>query len=109
MLFMSWINLLIAAIFEIGWPVGLKMAQTPTPEKFLWIIFAITTMTLSGVFLFLAQKEIPVGVAYAVWTGIGTIGTFYIGVMFFNDALTLIRTLGILLILSGVILLKIGH
>lgn len=105
---MSWIYLIIAAIFEIGWPVGLKLAQT-TAFKVPWILFAIVAMTLSGVLLFVAQKHIPIGTAYCVWTGIGAVGTFVVGVLFFGDPLSLIRFLGIVLILSGVVLLKIGH
>lgn len=106
---MAWIYLLIAAIFEVGWPVGLKLANTPTIAKYFWIVFAIIAMALSGVFLYLAQKQIPIGTAYAIWTGIGTIGTFIIGIILFNDALSLIRFLGVLLILSGVIVLKLCH
>lgn len=105
---MSWIYLFLAAIFEVGWPVGLKMAEIGT-NKALWIVFAILAMTLSGIFLFIAQKEIPIGTAYAVWTGIGASCTFLIGILFFNDAMSLIRALGVILIISGVILLKIGH
>lgn len=105
---MSWLYLLIAAIFEVGWPIGLKMAEL-SHHKIAWIIFAIIAMTMSGVFLFFAQKEIPIGTAYAVWTGIGASCTFLIGVFFFNDALSLIRILGVLFIIAGVALLKIGH
>lgn len=61
---MSWIYLIIAAIFEIGWPLGLKLADT-TNNKVAWICFAIIAMALSGYFLFLAQKHIPIGTAYA--------------------------------------------
>lgn len=105
---MSWLYLLLAAIFEVGWPVGLKMAEIGS-HKILWVIFAILAMTLSGIFLFIAQKHIPIGTAYAVWTGIGASCTFLIGILFFQDAMSLIRFLGIILIISGVILLKIGH
>ncbi len=105
---MSWLYLLIASLFEVGWPVGLKMAEISS-HKILWILFAIIAMTLSGVFLFFAQKNIPIGTAYAVWTGIGASCTFIIGVVFFNDAMSLIRLLGVFLIIAGVILLKIGH
>ena len=80
-----------------------------TGQKYLWIIFAIIAMTLSGYFLFIAQKEIPIGTAYAVWTGIGASCTFLIGVIFFNDVINLMRLLGVVLIIGGVILLKIGH
>lgn len=66
---MPWIYLLIAAIFEVGWPVGLKMAEIST-IKIGWIIFAVIAMTLSGVFLYIAQKDIPIGTAYAVWTNL---------------------------------------
>ena len=105
---MDWIYLLIAAMFEVGWPFGLKMASLGA-YKFLWIGFAIIAMILSGVFLFLAQKTIPVGTAYAVWTGIGAACTFLIGVLVFNDTLNLMRALGVILIVAGVILLKIAH
>ena len=105
---MAWFYLLIAAIFEVGWPFGLKMAAFGN-NKLIWILFAIVAMTLSGVFLFLAQKTIPVGTAYAVWTGIGASCTFLLGVIIFHDAFSLMRAFGILLIIAGVILLKIGH
>lgn len=105
---MSWFYLILAAIFEVGWPVGLKMAEV-TSHKLLWIIFAIIAMTFSGVFLYIAQKHIPIGTAYAVWTGIGASCTFLIGVIFFHDSLSLMRFLGIILIIAGVVLLKIGH
>lgn len=105
---MSWFYLLLASIFEIGWPLGLKMAELTT-HKVLWILFAVIAMTFSGIFLFLAQKHIPIGTAYAVWTGIGASCTFLLGIIFFNDALSLIRFLGIFFIILGVVLLKIGH
>ncbi len=103
---MSWIYLLIAAIFEVGWPLGLKIA-TQSQHRILWIIFAIITMALSGIFLYLAQKQIPIGTAYAIWTGIGASCTFIIGVVAFHDALSLMRVLGVILIIGGVICLKI--
>lgn len=103
---MSWIYLLIAAIFEVGWPLGLKIA-TQSQHQILWIIFAIITMALSGIFLYLAQKQIPIGTAYAIWTGIGASCTFIIGVVAFHDALSLMRVLGVILIIGGVICLKI--
>lgn len=105
---MGWFYLFIAAIFEVGWPFGLKMASI-SMNKVWWIIFAIAAMALSGVFLYLAQKQIPVGTAYAIWTGIGAVCTFTIGVLVFNDALNLMRVLGAFLIISGVILLKLAH
>lgn len=105
---MAWLNLIIAAAFEVGWPLGMKLADT-TAHKAAWLVFAGVAMVLSGVFLYLAQKEIPIGTAYAVWTGIGTGCTFLIGVLFFNDGMTLMRGLGVLLITAGVAMLKYGH
>ena len=105
---MGWIYLIIAAIFEVGWPYGLKMASV-VDNKFGWIVFAIIAMILSGVFLYLAQKEIPVGTAYAIWTGIGAACTFALGVWLFNDILNPMRILGVLFIITGVVLLKLGH
>lgn len=102
---MSWLYLLIAAIFEIGWPVGFKMASI-TQHKLLWILFAVFSMALSGLFLYLAQKQIPIGTAYAVWTGIAIICTFIIGVIFFNDAINLAKSFAILLIIAGIAILK---
>lgn len=103
---MQWIYLLIASIFEVGWPLGLKIA-TNSQYKVLWIIFAIIAMALSGIFLYLAQKQIPIGTAYAIWTGIGASCTFLIGVLVFHDVLNLMRALGVILIIAGVILLKL--
>lgn len=105
---MGWFYLLIAGIFEIGWPLGLKYAQDGE-NKFLWILFAIIAMALSGYFLFCAQKYIPIGTAYAVWTGLGTIGTFLLGIILFQDMITVLRILGVFLILAGVIILKLSH
>ena len=103
-----WIYLLIASLFEVGWPYGLKMAAI-SEDKISWIVFSVVVMSLSGIFLFLAQKGIPIGTAYAVWSGIGASCTFIIGVLFFADVINLLRILGIIFIVSGVILLKLGN
>ena len=105
---MAWFYLFIAAIFEVGWPVSLKMAEI-TSAKVVWVICAVIAMALSGVFLYFAQREIPIGTAYSVWTGIGAACTFLIGIMFFNDTASLMRFLGVALIIAGVVLLKVGH
>ena len=104
---MSWIYLIIAAIFEIGWPLGFKLSQTTT-HKFGWIVFAVVSMALSGLFLWMAQKNIPMGTAYAVWTGIGAAGTFLVGVWFFQDSASLLRILSVFLIIAGVVGLKLS-
>jgi quaternary ammonium compound-resistance protein SugE len=105
---MSWIYLFVAAIFEIGWPLGLKLSQV-SKYRAMPILLAALAMALSGLFLWLAQKQIPIGTAYAVWTGIGAAGTFLIGMAFFGDAVTLGRTFGVSLIIAGVVTLKLSH
>lgn len=102
---MSWIYLLVAGLFEIGWPVGLKLAQN-SQLRTLGITIAISFMTASGLLLWLAQRHIPIGTAYAVWTGIGAVGTFLVGVVFFGDPSSLVRYIGVALIIGGVVLLK---
>ena len=105
---MAWIYLKLAGLFEIGWPVGLKMAQAPD-SRLSGVVIAIVCMGISGLLLWLAQKQIPIGTSYAVWTGIGAAGTFLVGVMFYGDVASLGRYLGIFLIISGVITLKMAH
>lgn len=105
---LAWLYLLAAGLCEIGWPVGFKLSQQPGLR--LWgLSGAVVSMALSGWLLWLAQREIPLGTAYAVWTGIGGAGTFLIGVAFFGDALTLLRALGVLMIVGGVVTLKLSH
>ncbi|OQA00650.1 MAG: Quaternary ammonium compound-resistance protein SugE [Planctomycetes bacterium ADurb.Bin401] len=105
---MSWVYLFIAAIFEVGWPLGFKLAQI-THHKIFWILFAVISMALSGWFLYIAQKALPIGTAYSVWTGTGAVCTFLIGVVFFHDAMSMLRFLGIILIVCGIIFLKAAH
>ena len=105
---MSWLYLILAACFEIAWPVGLKLAQNEA-QRVSGLALAIIGMALSGYLLYLAQKGIPIGTAYAVWTGIGAAGTFLVGVLVFADQLSLMRSLGVLLIISGVFTLKLAH
>jgi quaternary ammonium compound-resistance protein SugE len=102
---MGWIYLLLAGVFEIGWPVGIKISQVPE-TRWIGIAIAVVFMAASGYLLWLAQKDIPIGTAYAVWTGIGGVGAFVVGAMFFGDALSLMRILGVLLIVAGVAALK---
>lgn len=104
---MSWIYLILAAVFEIGWPLGFKLSHM-TPHKIGWIVFAVFSMTLSGFLLYLAQKTIPIGTAYAIWTGIGASGTFLIGILFFNDPTSMMRYISAGLIVLGIIGLKIS-
>ncbi len=105
---MSWAYLILAGLFEIGWPVGLKMSQEPA-TRWLGIAVAVGFMVASGVLLWLAQRQIPIGTAYAVWTGIGAAGTFMVGVLFYGDPASVARYLGVALIVAGVVTLKLAH
>lgn len=105
---MSWWYLVLAGLLEIGWPVGLKMAQEPA-TRWPGIAAALGFMAASGYFLWLAQRDIPMGTAYAVWTGIGAAGTFLVGVICFGDAASVMRYFGVLLIVAGVVTLKLAH
>lgn len=105
---MAWVYLLLAGLFEIGWPVGLKMAQQSQTRCF-GIIIAVVFMTVSGLLLWLAQRQIPMGTCYAIWTGIGATGTFMLGVLFYGDPAGLGRYLGVALIIAGVAILKLAH
>jgi quaternary ammonium compound-resistance protein SugE len=104
----AWLALVGAGIFEIGWPLGLKMAQVG-PHRALGALFAVFMMGVSGGLLWFAQKSIPMGTAYAVWTGIGAAGTFVLGVLLYGEPASMLRILGGALIILGVICLKAGH
>ncbi|SUO96752.1 DMT family transporter [Suttonella indologenes] len=104
---MHWAFLLAAGLLEIGWPLGLKLAQNDG-YLLLGLLIAAGFMAASGYLLFLAQKKIPMGTAYAVWTGIGAVGAFLIGIVFFNDAASFGRWIGAAMIVSGVIVMKLS-
>ncbi len=104
----AWIYLCIAGVFEIGWPLGFKLSQG-TRFRLAYIAVSAFSMALSGIFLWLAQRHIPIGTAYAVWTGIGAAGTFLVGLVFFQDPVGMLRILSFLLIVAGVIGLKLSQ
>jgi len=103
----AWIYLALAGLFEIGWPVGLKMAQDASMRA-AGIAVAVFFMVVSGALLWLAQKQIPMGTAYAVWTGIGAAGTFLLGVVLFGETLSAMKLAGIALVLMGIAALKLA-
>ena len=104
----AWISLLVAGLFEVGWPIGLKNGWTDDGAKPLWILFAGACLLASGALLLYAQRSIPIGTAYAVWTGIGAAGTFVVGILFYGDAATALRLVSILLIIAGIVGLKMA-
>ncbi|HET6350291.1 MAG TPA: multidrug efflux SMR transporter [Candidatus Krumholzibacteria bacterium] len=104
---MPWIYLLIAGVMEWGWPIGLKFAAMP--QHRVWAIaMAVVSIVLSGVFLFLAQRTIPIGTAYAVWTGIGAVGTFVLGILLLHEPAALARFFFVGLIVVGIAGLKLS-
>ncbi|MDR1416916.1 MAG: multidrug efflux SMR transporter [Prevotellaceae bacterium] len=106
---MSWIYLFLAGLFEVGWPLGFKLSQQPERSRLLWLTAAVISMGVSGALLWLAQRSIPIGTAYAVWTGVGAVGTLLIGVLFFGDSASVWRMLSALLIVAGIVGLKLAH
>lgn len=108
---MNWVYLIIAGIFEIGWPLGMKFSQVTSIAwmKHFWLAFAVLTMAASGYFLYLAQRNIPIGTAYAVWTGIGATGAFVAGIIFFRDEVNFWRVFFVFLIVVSIIGLRLTY
>ncbi|HWO43885.1 MAG TPA: quaternary ammonium compound efflux SMR transporter SugE [Candidatus Eisenbacteria bacterium] len=102
---MAWIHLFIAGLFEIAWAIGLKYTEgfsRPLPT-----LLTVTAMTASFYFLAQALKTIPVGTGYAVWTGIGAVGTAILGIMLFAESSSWPRLVCISLIVAGIAGLKL--
>lgn len=98
---MKWLYLIIAGIFEVSWAIELKYSEGFT--KLVPSILAIVGAIASFYFLSLALKGLPLGTAYAIWTGIGTVGTVILGIILFKEPVNAIRIVCILLIVSGII------
>ena len=105
---MAWGILIVAGLLEIGWSLGFKLSQA-ADRRVAGLVTAAVCMFASGVLLWMAQRDIPIGTAYAVWTGIGAAGTFLIDIAFFGDAVTPLRITSVCLIIAGVLGLKIAH
>jgi len=103
---MHWLYLVIAGGLEVTWAVCMKYSGGLTRPG--WVALTAIGSILSFVFLALAMKHIPFGPAYAIWTGIGALGTAAMGVILFGDSLTPVRILAMALIFGGVLLLKIS-
>ncbi|MDX3930145.1 MAG: quaternary ammonium compound efflux SMR transporter SugE [Shinella sp.] len=101
---MSWILLLLAGLFEIGWAIGLKYTEGFT--KPLATVLTVGAMIISIGLLGLAVKSLPMGTAYAIWTGVGTVGTVILGIILFAEPVTAVRLGCIALIVTGILGLK---
>ncbi len=104
---MAWVILFFAGLMEIGWPLGLKYGWREDGIRTWPLVFAVVSMLASGALLFLAQRTIPMGTAYVVWTGIGSVGAFVAGVVLFGEAATAARMACVVLIIAGIVGLKI--
>ncbi|MBD2836067.1 quaternary ammonium compound efflux SMR transporter SugE [Pseudomonas sp. JM0905a] len=104
---MSWIILFFAGLFEVGWAVGLK--YTDGFSKPLPTALTALAMIISLGLLGLAMKELPLGTAYAIWTGVGAVGTVIAGVILFGESMALVRLLSVALIIGGLVGLKLSH
>jgi quaternary ammonium compound-resistance protein SugE len=103
---MNWFYLFIAGLFEIAWAIGLK--YTEGWSRLLPSIVTGVLMIASFYFLSLAVRTLPIGTAYAVWTGIGTVGAAVLGMVLFDEPRDIVRVLCILLIIGGIAGLKIA-
>ncbi|MCJ8051976.1 quaternary ammonium compound efflux SMR transporter SugE [Shinella curvata] len=101
---MPWILLTLAGIFEIGWAIGLKYTDGFT--RLVPTVLTAGSMVISIVLLGLAVKTLPMGTAYAIWTGIGTVGTVILGIILFAEPVTAMRIGCIALIVTGILGLK---
>lgn len=102
---MNWIWLCIAGILEIFWTVGMKYSHGFT--RLIPSLLTVAAMLASLGCLALAMRTLPLGTAYAVWTGIGTVGTVIVGMIFFGESTAILRILCLLLIVSGIVGLKL--
>ncbi|AZC32718.1 MULTISPECIES: quaternary ammonium compound efflux SMR transporter SugE [Pseudomonas] len=103
---MSWIILFFAGLFEVGWAVGLKYTDgfsRPLPTA-----LTIAAMAVSLGLLGLAMKELPLGTAYAIWTGVGAVGTVIAGIILFGESMALFRLASVALIITGLVGLKVS-
>ncbi len=103
---MPWIILVVAGLFEIGWAIGLKYTEGFTR---LWPSVGTAAAMLASIGLLgIAMKSLPVGTAYAVWVGVGAVGTVILGIVLFDEPVNLLRGASVLLIVAGLVGLKLS-
>lgn len=102
---MAWLVLLLAGVVEIGWAIGLKYTDGFT--RLVPTIATLAAMALSLALLGMAVRTLPVGTAYAVWTGVGTVGTVLLGIFLFGESAEPLRLLFLVMNVAGIVGLKI--
>ena len=102
----AWVLLVVAGLFEVGWAVGLKYTEGFTR---LWpSVWTVLAMAISLWLLGIAVRSLPVGTAYSVWVGVGTVGTVGLGIVFLDEPATAARLLSVALIVAGIVGLKLS-
>jgi quaternary ammonium compound-resistance protein SugE len=103
---MNWAILVVAGIFEVGWAIGLKYTEGFTR---LWpSVWTVLAMIISLGLLGIAMKTLPVGTAYSVWVGVGTVGTVVLGIVLLGESVSLARVISVALIVAGILGLKLS-
>ena len=103
---MAWAILVVAGLFEVGWAIGLKYTDGFTrPWPTTWTVMA---MVISLWLLGIAMKSLPVGTAYAVWVGVGAVGTVILGIVLFDEPANAARVISVALIIAGIVGLKLS-
>ncbi|WP_206859533.1 quaternary ammonium compound efflux SMR transporter SugE [Lysobacter changpingensis] len=103
---MSWIILVLAGLFEVGWAIGLKYTDGFTKP---WpTVGTVAAMAISLGLLGIAMKSLPVGTAYAIWVGVGAVGTVILGIVLFNEPTNPLRLVSVGLIVAGLVGLKLA-
>ena len=103
---MAWAILILAGVFEIIWAYSMKMSEGFT--RLTPSVITVVFMILSVVLLSISMKTLPLGTAYTIWTGIGAIGSFLVGIFFLNEPIGAMRMIAAVLIVSGLVLMKIS-
>ncbi|GAB3102314.1 quaternary ammonium compound efflux SMR transporter SugE [Aestuariicella hydrocarbonica] len=104
---MHWLILVLAGLLEIGWAIGLKYTEGFTK---LWpTVGTVLSLVASFLLLGVAMRALPVGTAYAVWVGIGAVGTAILGIVLFNESTEILKLVSLGLICAGIVGLKLAH
>jgi quaternary ammonium compound-resistance protein SugE len=103
---MAWLLLCVAGLLEVGWAIGLKYTEGFT--RFWPSAFTLASMTASVVLLGIAMKSLPVGTSYAVWVGVGAVGTAILGIVLFHEPASFGRLISLGLIVAGIVGLKLA-
>ena len=103
---MAWVILILAGIFEVIWAYSMKLSEGFT--RLTPSVVTIVFMVLSVGLLSISMRTLPLGTAYTVWTGIGALGAFVVGIIVFNEPMTAMRMIAAVLIVSGLLLMKLS-